>query len=83
MKSVKILATAAIGALALFTTSAYADIVCNGEGDCWHVREHRDYKPELKLEVHPDTWKWAEHDRHRWHEHAGHGYWRGGVWIDL
>jgi hypothetical protein len=75
----------AAGALALMATSASAAIVCNGDGDCWHVNGHADYKPEFKLHVHPDNWKWRDADasRYRWREHNGHGYWRGGIWIDL
>jgi hypothetical protein len=42
-----------------------------------------DYKPELKLQVHPDNWKWSSSDRYRWREHEGHGYWRGGTWIEI
>jgi hypothetical protein len=69
--------------LAFTATAASAAIVCNGEGDCWHVKEHRDYAPGLNLRVYPDNWKWKEAEHHRWREHAGHGYWRGGVWVDL
>ena len=36
----------AVGILAFTATSASAAIVCNGEGDCWHVKEKYDYKPE-------------------------------------
>jgi hypothetical protein len=80
------LTTAALmgaGMLALTATTASAEIVCNADGDCWHVREHRVYEPGLKLRVYPDNWKWKEHEKFRWHEHAGHGYWRSGVWVDL
>jgi hypothetical protein len=75
----------AASALALGATSASAAIVCNNDGDCWHVKNHYDYKPELHLRVHPDNWKWRESDasHYRWHEHNGHGFWRGGVWVDL
>ena len=30
-------------ALTLVATSASAEIVCNDEGDCWHVRGKADY----------------------------------------
>ena len=65
---------AGASALALTATAASADVVCNGEGDCWHVKKSADYKPEFKLHVHPDSWKWAEADskNHRWREHEGH-----------
>lgn len=71
-------------ALALTATAASAEIVCNDDGDCWHVKRH-DYKPELKLHVHPDNWKWRDHEhtKYRFREHEGHGYWRGGAWIAL
>jgi hypothetical protein len=73
-----------LGSLALTATAASAEIVCNDDGDCWHVKRH-DYGPELKLHVHPDSWKWGEHERtkYRFREHEGHGYWRSGVWIGL
>jgi hypothetical protein len=73
----------AASALALATTSASAAIVCNDEGDCWHVRGHVDYRPEFRLRVHPDDWKWGHTEHYRWREHEGRGYWRGGVWIGL
>jgi hypothetical protein len=82
----KLVTTAALlGAsmLALTATTASAEIVCNDSGDCWHVKEHRVYEPGLKLRVYPDSWKWRETDHYRWREHPGHGYWRGGVWVDL
>jgi hypothetical protein len=86
--NMKLITTAALlsaGALAMTATTASAAIVCNGAGDCWHVQGHADYKPDLRLTVHPDNWKWRDADasHHRWREHAGHGYWRGGVWVDL
>jgi len=74
---------AAVGAMALVATSASAAIVCNDDGDCWHVKGEARYKPELRLHIHPDKWKFAEKEHYRWREHEGHGYWRGGVWIDL
>jgi len=79
------LVAALVGAVALVfaTSDVSADVVCNGEGECWHVKEHREYKPELKLYVHPDDWKWGEKEHYKWREHEGHGYWRGGVWIEL
>jgi hypothetical protein len=77
----------AIGAaaLALAATSASAAVVCNDEGDCWHVKGEAKYKPELKLHVYGDDWKFADKDkdRYRWREHEGRGYWRSGVWIGI
>ena len=69
--------------ITLTATAASAEIVCNDDGDCWHVRERVEYKPEFRLQVHPDDWKWAENEghRYRWREHDGRGYWNKGVWI--
>ena len=50
------------------------------------MKARYDYKPEFRLSVHPDDWRWADSDAHgyRWREHDGRGYWRrGGVWIDF
>jgi hypothetical protein len=79
------LASAMACAAALCATPASAAVVCNDEGDCWHVKGRAEYKPELKLRVYNDDWKWAdhEHDKYRWREHEGRGYWRGGVWIGV
>ena len=71
----------AAGALALAATSASAEVVCNDEGDCWHLKGKMDYKPEFRLHVHPDNWKWGEKEHFKWREHEGHGLWKGGVWI--
>jgi hypothetical protein len=75
---------AAGSALVLIATAAFADVVCNSEGDCWHIKNSADYTPDFKLHVHPDGWKWAEADDkiHRWREHEGHGYWRNGIWVE-
>jgi hypothetical protein len=72
----------AAGGLVFAATGASADVVCNDEGDCWHVKGEAKYKPELKVQVHPDSWKFADKD-HRWREHEGHGYWRSGIWINI
>ena len=72
-----------VGIVALTATGASAAIVCNDEGDCWHAKKDYDYRPEHHVHVYPDDWKWADadHDKYRWREHDGPGYWRGGVWI--
>jgi hypothetical protein len=72
----------AASAFALTATTASAEIVCNNDGDCWHAKRS-DFKPELKLQVHPDSWKWSGSEQRRWREHEGHGYWHGGTWIDI
>jgi hypothetical protein len=71
------------GALAATATTASAEIVCNREGDCWHVREHYDYQPSFGLVVHDDNWRWRDADHFRWREHDGRGYWKGGVWLSF
>ena len=73
------------GAFAAMTSTASAEIVCNGAGDCWHVHEHYDYQPSFGVTVHPDNWRWEDrdHDHYRWHEHDGRGYWKSGVWIQF
>jgi hypothetical protein len=76
-----LVAVLAVGAVTSMAVPASAEIVCNAEGDCWHVHRHYDYKPEFGLVVHPDNWAWAPSDHFTWREHVGRGYWRNGVWI--
>jgi hypothetical protein len=86
MKTLSKLAFATIvaaSALALTATDASARIVCNAEGECWHVRNDFVFGPELGLVIHEDGWRWGAGERYRWREHHGHGYWRHGVWIRL
>jgi hypothetical protein len=80
----KLVTTAALlgaGVLALTATTASAEIVCNSEGDCWHVKQHYTYEPGFNVQIHPDSWKWRESDHYRWREHEGRGYWRSGAWV--
>lgn len=84
MKKLAMAASAAVlsvAALAVTTTSVSAAIVCNAEGECWHVKRNYVYKPEFGITVHPNGWRWAAHEKYRWREHEGRGYWRNGVWI--
>ena len=68
-------AMACAAALALTATASSAAVICNDEGDCWRVKEHRDYDPGLKLRVYDDNWKWKDGEKYRWREPgAGHGY---------
>ncbi len=82
---IKTAALAFAGTLALMTTSASAAIVCNEEGDCWRVKEKYEYRPEFRLRVYEDDWRWPEADRlkYRWREGRGRGYWRNGIWIEF
>jgi hypothetical protein len=84
MKSIAKLAAVAalsVAALGVSTIAASAKIVCNAEGECWHVRGNYNYHPEFGLTVHENNWKWGGGDKYRWREHEGRGYWRNGVWI--
>jgi len=84
----RVLIGLAAGALAagaaLAATQASAEVVCNRDGECWHVDRHYHYRPDYGVVVHPDSWyfhqRWDEH--HRWRDHRDdRGYYRGGVWI--
>jgi hypothetical protein len=81
----KLVSKAAAAALAVSVLAvaggASASIVCNGRGDCWHTHEAYTYKPAWGLTVHEDNWAWGAHDKYRWREHDGRGYWRGSRWV--
>jgi hypothetical protein len=64
--------------------TASAAVVCNDEGDCWRVTGQPRYESSLRLRIMPDDWRWREGERYRWREPGrGHGYWRGGTWIEI
>jgi hypothetical protein len=77
-------ALVSLGAVTVSSVAASAAVVCNDEGDCWRVKGRAEYKPELRLRVYDDDWKWKDGEKYRWRD-AGpdHGYWRGGVWIGI
>jgi hypothetical protein len=79
----KLLLGAAIGVSALAATvgSASAYVACNRAGDCWHTQDRYTYRPAFGVTVHDEGWRWRDHDRYRWREHNGRGYWRNGVWL--
>jgi hypothetical protein len=84
MKHLGKLALGVASAFALSTAAAQAAVVCNEEGDCWKVKKAYDYKPELKLRIYDDNWKWRDDEKtkYRWREaRDGPGYWSKGVWI--
>jgi len=70
----------AAGALAFVSTTASAAIVCSGNV-CWHVTERYDYPPEAKVTIYEDSWRWSPHEKYRWREREGRGYWRDDRWI--
>ena len=71
-----------LGALGA-ASAASAHVVCNAEGDCWHVATDYQYAPEFGVVIHPDDWKWKEGEKHAWREHEGKGYWHGGSWKEF
>jgi hypothetical protein len=74
----------AVTALTLTAASASAAVVCNAEGDCWRVRGAPRYEPSLRLRIFPDSWRRREGEHYRWRDPGrGHGYWRGGSWIEI
>jgi hypothetical protein len=81
MTLTKTLAGTALGAglLAFSTISASAAIACSGNV-CWHTHEAYTYPPEARIVVHEDNWRWGPHERFRFREHEGRGYWHGGRW---
>ena len=78
---------ASIVALGFTASAATAEIVCNDEGECWHVKSKHEYKPEFGVRVYNDDWKWADNDskKYRWREHdgEGRGYWKKGIWLEF
>ena len=74
------LALSVLGVLALSSLSASARIVCNTDGDCWHVHEDYAFPPGIGVEIHPDNWRWKEGEHFTFKEHQGRGYWHGGHW---
>lgn len=80
------LTAALAGALVLSSGSASAAVVCNEAGDCWRTKKTYEYRPEFKLRIHKDDWKWSDADKskYRWREAGkGRGYWRDGAWIEF
>lgn len=75
-----IMPVAALALWGLSSLGASARIVCNGDGDCWHVHEDYIYPPGARIIIHPDNWRWKEGEHYAWHEHPGRGYWRGNQW---
>jgi hypothetical protein len=84
MKRIYMLASVAclaVGTLAVSAKNASAAIVCNREGECWHVHKPYQYAPAYGVVVHPNHWRWGPGEHYVWREHPGRGYWRGGVWV--
>lgn len=75
------LAAVAGAVVALSALPAAADVVCNHEGQCWHVKGRFENRAAFGLVVHPDNWRWGPREHYSWREHTGRGYWRRGVWV--
>jgi hypothetical protein len=70
------------GALVATATTASADVVCNGAGECWRVHDRFAYPAEASVVVHDDDWAHHHHHHWRWrHDRDDRGYYRNGVWI--
>ena len=70
----------------ILPTTASADVVCNEDGDCWRTAERYEYRPEFKVRVYADDWKWGEADskKYRWRDSGkSRGYYKGGVWVEF
>ena len=75
-----VLVFSGLALLAMSSLSASARIVCNEDGDCWHVQDEYVYPPSVHLSIHPDNWRWKDNEHYAWKEHQGRGYWHGGEW---
>jgi hypothetical protein len=75
-----VLPVATVALLGFSSLSASARVVCNADGDCWHIHEDYTYPPAAGIIIHSDDWKWKEGEHHVWREHPGRGYWKGSDW---
>jgi hypothetical protein len=75
-----IVPAAALTFLGLSCFAASARIVCNGDGDCWHVHEEYAFPPAAGVMIYPDDWRWKEGEHHARREHPGRGYRKGKEW---
>jgi hypothetical protein len=83
LASAALAAVIGVGGLAVSAGAASAHVVCNAEGDCWHV-DNRVVYPGITLQYHPDDWYFHQHwdDHHHWRDmHEGRGYYSHGAWV--
>lgn len=84
--SKRFVSIAAVAATAIFVAAApsKADVVCNSDGDCWHVAKHyTTYPASLGVTFYPDTWREEHvHDTHyHWYDRDDDsGYYLRGEW---
>jgi hypothetical protein len=75
------------GALVATTGAASARMVCNSDGDCWHVENRYNYRyPGTGYNRHNDDWyfhqQWNNDNREHYRDyHEDRGYYKGGVWL--
>lgn len=65
---------------AVLSTGAFAAVICDSDGDCWHATESYTYPSDAHVVIHPDNWRWGSDDHYTWREHQGRGFWRHGEW---
>lgn len=82
LKKTLLAVSAGAAVLTLSAASASAAIACVGPV-CWHSHERYEYPPSARVVVHDDDWKWKKHEKYRWREHEGRGYWRGDHWVEF
>jgi hypothetical protein len=75
-----VLACSSLSIIAMSSLKASARIVCDTDGNCWHVHEDYAFPPGAHVEIYPDDWHWKNGEHRAWKEHEGRGYWHGGQW---
>lgn len=83
MRNLLLAGTLAIAGLSIANSGASARVVCNDDGDCWRVQTQYDYPPGVRLEFHGDDYRWGDHEKRRWRDHDGRGYWQNGIWVEF
>lgn len=85
LKTSALTAVLATGAIAGMSTVAFADTVCNRDGDCWHTSQrYTNYPSTLGITFYDASW--TNHHRHdakyHWRDNQkdDHGYYDHGAW---
>ena len=78
-------AAVAAGATGATVTAASAEIVCNRDGDCWHVTQHyTTYPTILGIQFYSDDWRDSHRNDSQYHwrddPKDDHGYYDHGEW---
>ena len=61
-----VLAFSGLSIVAMSSLKASARIVCDTDGNCWHVHEDYAFPPGVHVEIHPDDWHWKEGEHRSW-----------------